>query len=260
MGLLGKLFGRQPGKNDPQVNQKTSEDTVSLDDDLDMPVSLEDFTELQSVIKATEEEKVSAAEPEAVNIWDINDDDADTQAAVAPPAEEPAFEPKRRTRRPARNKTRILGFQPDESVAANPFDAADEKVAVSQTVMSMNPTGWLVVVSGPGLGASFPLFTGVSKIGRGLDQTIPLDFGDMSISRDNHAMVAYDPAEHVFYLGHGGKSNIVRLNGKPVLNTENVKDGDEFLVGETTLRLKTFCSPEFNWESNTEGDEDVAIA
>lgn len=251
MGLLGKLFGKHHSYQDD------TDIVVSVGkDEGDMAVSLENFPESQSVIDgAGKNEEVAA-----VNIWDINDEAADTSEVPLAAPEEPVFEPKRRTRRPARNKTRILGFQPQDASVANPFDEAEQPVAVPQTVMSMNPTGWLVVISGPGTGASFPLFTGMTKIGRGLDQTIPLDFGDMAISRDNHAAIAYDPAEHLFYLGHGGKSNIVRLNGKPVLTTEQVKDGDEILIGETTLRLKTFCGPDFNWESTNEGDEDVAIA
>ncbi|WP_457644980.1 FHA domain-containing protein [Profundibacter sp.] len=257
MGLLGKLFGKQHSdQDDLQMDAQGNPETAVSNTEDDMAVSLENFPELQSVIDAAEETE----EATAVNIWDINDDAAETPEVPLAAPEEPAFEPKRRTRRPARNKTRILGFQPQDASVANPFDEAEQPVAVSQTIMSMNPTGWLVVIAGPGVGASFPLFTGMTKIGRGLDQTIPLDFGDMAISRDNHAAIAYDPAEHLFYLGHGGKSNIVRLNGKPVLSTEQVKDGDEILIGETTLRLKTFCSPEFNWETTTEGDEDVAIA
>ena len=257
MGLLGKLFGKHHSdQEDLRVDVQDDLGEAVSNIEGEMAVSLEDFPELQSVIDAADETEEAAA----VNIWDINDDAAETPEVPLAAPEETAFEPKRRTRRPARNKTRILGFQPQDASVANPFDEAEQPVAVSQTIMSMNPTGWLVVVSGPGAGASFPLFTGMTKIGRGLDQTIPLDFGDMAISRDNHAAIAYDPAEHLFYLGHGGKSNIVRLNGKPVLTTEQVKDGDEILVGETTLRLKAFCSPEFNWETTTEGDEDVAIA
>uniref|UniRef100_UPI0010812CE2 FHA domain-containing protein n=1 Tax=Tabrizicola caldifontis TaxID=2528036 RepID=UPI0010812CE2 len=126
----------------------------------------------------------------------------------------------------------------------------------------MFPTGWLVVKSGPGRGAAFALSQGVSQIGRGTDQTVALDFGDMAISRQNHASIAYDGATHRFHIGHGGKSNLVRLNGRPLLSTEELREGDEIQIGETTLVLKVLCTPAFNWSSTEAGGDghDVAIA
>lgn len=126
----------------------------------------------------------------------------------------------------------------------------------------MFPTGWLVVKSGPGRGAAYALSQGVSQIGRGLDQTVALDFGDMAISRQNHAALAYDASTHRFHIGHGGKSNLVRLNGKPLLSTEEVGDGDEIQIGETTLLLKVLCTPAFNWTASEAGGDghDMAIA
>jgi predicted component of type VI protein secretion system len=126
----------------------------------------------------------------------------------------------------------------------------------------MFPTGWLVVKSGPGRGAALALTQGVSQIGRGSDQTVSLDFGDMAISRQNHAAIAYDAATHRFHIGHGGKSNLVRLNGKPLLSTEEIGEGDEIQIGETTLVLKVLCTPDFNWTAGEAGGDghDVAIA
>ena len=63
-------------------------------------------------------------------------------------------------------------------------------------------------------------------------------------------------------MGHGGKSNLVRLNGKPLLSTEVVGDGDEIQIGETTLLLKVLCTPAFNWAASDAGGDghDMAIA
>jgi pSer/pThr/pTyr-binding forkhead associated (FHA) protein len=139
---------------------------------------------------------------------------------------------------------------------------ADAGEPGSKARLVMFPTGWLIVTDGPGRGAAFPLPQGVSHIGRGTDQTVALDFGDMAISRQNHAAVAYDGATHRFHIGHGGKSNLVRLNGKPLLSTEALSDGDEIQIGETTLMLKVLCSPAFNWSAGEAGGDghDVAIA
>ena len=84
----------------------------------------------------------------------------------------------------------------------------------------------------------------------------------MSISRQHHAAIAYDGRTHQFHVGHGGKSNLVRLNGKPLLSTELIEDGDEIQIGETTLLLKVLCTPAFNWSQTEAGGDghDMAIA
>jgi|GEM_PF-1331576 len=194
-----------------------------------------------------------------VNIWEM-----DQVAPLAPLSGEsaPQTEPRRRS---ARTRTRVLGFEPQPTAVVPLFDAGrmEEKgESGAKLPVVMFPTGWLVVTQGPGRGAAFALTQGVSHIGRGADQTVALDFGDMAISRVSHAAVAYDAATHRFHIGHGGKSNLVRLNGRPLLSTEALSDGDEIRIGETTLLLKVLCTAAFNWSSAAdEGDgHDMAIA
>lgn len=143
--------------------------------------------------------------------------------------------------RSGRVKTRLLGFNPDGMGLADPFEKPQAKADPAF------PVAWLVVVSGPGRGAAFSLHDGVSRIGRGEDQTVPLAFGDTSISRENHAAIAYDAEQNAFFVGQSGKANIVRLNNKPLLSTEQLKSGDQIRLGETTLRFVALCGPEFDW-------------
>ena len=200
-----------------------------------------------------------------VNIWDMEDGPGAGQASAAPaPSAEPATDAAPR-RRSTRTKTRVLGFEMQPASVIPLFDEGrmdDLGETGDKAGMVMYPTGWLVIAEGPGRGAAFPVTQGVSQIGRGSDQTVALDFGDMAISRQNHAAVAYDGATHQFHVGHGGKSNLVRLNGKPLLSTEIVVDGDEIQIGETTLVLKVLCTPAFNWSASDAGGDshDVAIA
>ena len=198
-----------------------------------------------------------------VNIWEMEEEPV-AEPATPSPVREVSSEGGPR-RRPTRTKTRVLGFEPQPAAVVPLFDEGrmDETIEPGDKAgVVMYPTGWLVIKSGPGRGAAFPVMRGVSQIGRGTDQTIALDFGDMAISRQNHAAIAYDPASHQFHVGHGGKSNLVRLNGKPLLSTEVAGDGDEIQIGETTLVLKVLCTPEFNWSAvEAEGDgHDMAIA
>ncbi|MFO1203391.1 MAG: FHA domain-containing protein [Tabrizicola sp.] len=201
----------------------------------------------------------------SVNIWEMEEEaEAPAPAPVPTPAREIAADAGAR-RRATRTKTRVLGFEPQPAAVVPLFDEGrmDETIEPGdKTGVVMYPTGWLVIKSGPGRGAAFPVMRGVSQIGRGADQTIALDFGDMAISRQNHAAIAYDPTTHQFHVGHGGKSNLVRLNGKPLLATAIAGDGDEIQIGETTLVLKVLCTPDFNWSAvESEGDgNDMAIA
>jgi len=198
--------------------------------------------------------------PAARSIWDIEDETPKVEEPVPAPTEAAP-------RRPTRTKTRVLGFEAQPNAVVPLFEASDgSPIPVAPAAPGkgyvMFPAGWLVVKDGPGKGASYALSQGVSQIGRSVDQTVALDFGDMAISRHNHAAIAYDPTSHQFHVGHGGKSNLVRLNGKPLLSTEPAGDGDEIQIGETTLILKILCTPEFNWTTyEAEGDgHDMAIA
>ena len=110
------------------------------------------------------------------------------------------------------------------------------------------PVGWIVVIDGPGRGHSYALHTGVSQIGRGEDQTVRLNFGDTAISRSNHAALAYDHKQNKYFLGHGGKANLVRLNGVPLLSTEEISNGALIEIGETQLRFIALCGGAFSWE------------
>ena len=94
---------------------------------------------------------------------------------------------------------------------------------------------------------------GVAQIGRGEGQSVRLDFGDNSISRENHAAIAYDPEQRKFYLGHGGKANLVRLNNRPVLSTEELENGNLIRIGETTIRFVALCGSGFDWSAKEQG-------
>lgn len=289
MNLIEKMLRRKPkarpavqspfsGDVDPMEAARAAMDALKGSGNIAVQTSSHRFPKLSESVGGNRQviSRPQGREPAgpAVNVWDMDDEAADAppvsardQAPVRQPAiapeEEPAAEQAPR-RRLNRAKTRMLGFEPQENSVVALFDEGRkaEGEAVDQHAVVMFPTGWLVVTKGPGRGAAFPLKQGMSVIGRGSDQVVSLDFGDMAISRSNHAAIAYDPTLHQFHVGHGGKSNLVRLNGRPLLTSEEIMDGDEIQLGETTLLLKVLCTPEFNWsKSRAEGDgHDMAIA
>lgn len=194
-------------------------------------------------------EKAADSTQSAVNIWDLDGAGADANVVEA-----------RKPQRRRRNKTRVLGFDAGDDNVVSAFDAAEK---VAPTARSKFPVGWIVVADGPGRGECFSLEVGMSQIGRGEDQAIRLDFGDNAVSRENHAAIVYDPDTHCFIVGHGGKKNIVRVNGKPLISNEELNTGDEIKVGETTLRFIALCTKEFNWSDSADQEEEhenVAIA
>jgi hypothetical protein len=107
--------------------------------------------------------------------------------------------------------------------------------------------GWLVVVKGPGRGGFRPIYVGMNSIGREANQRISLSFGDDMISREEHAFIAYDEEARRFYLQHGGKANLVRLGGRPVLSPTELEPYDLIRIGKTTLRFIPLCGPDFAW-------------
>ncbi len=185
-----------------------------------------------------------------------------TDKAPAEP-EATAVDPllRKRRRTPNANKTRLMGFDTSDGRVVDLFGEDKTSTEINRI---QYPVALVMVTKGPGLGECFAIKSGMSQIGRGEDQAIQLDFGDQAISRENHAAIVYDPKEHSFLLGHGGKSNIVRLNGKPVVSTSDLKNGDEVEIGETQLRFVAICSADFNWDiaETEEGtdDDDVEIA
>lgn len=157
---------------------------------------------------------------------------------------------------PNEGKTRLVGF--DTSDGRLDLFGEDEKT--DGAGVSFKPVGFLLVVDGPGEGHCFALKSGMSTIGRSMDQTVALDFGDRAISRSNHAAIVYDPQTHQFLLGHGGKSNIVRLNGVAVVMTEELESGALIQIGATTMRFVALCGADFNWnDGGTESDDDAFL-
>ena len=208
---------------------------------------------------APEEQETHAAEDDGLQTQPVQEEDAPTTEGVSsdmrPERKASALrmldipEPlqPRRALTAGRTRTRIMGFG-DTASAGDMFAPTDDGEALGLEF----PVGWLVITKGPGRGKSFVLQNVVSSIGRAQDQTISLNFGDDTISRNNHAAVAYDDQMNACFLGFGGKANLVRLNGRPVLATEQLSHGDTIRVGETDLRFIALCGTEFSW--NEDGD------
>ncbi|MDX8346537.1 FHA domain-containing protein [Cognatiyoonia sp. IB215446] len=277
MKFIRDLLGRKKRNTDAPKSRETVEsleqsyrDTIgSIVEDNEGASVSDILTDVaQKTSTAAEERVVKPEEKPAVNIWDLEDDGTSTELPMtAPtlptpaPAPAPAAAASAAARSPGRSrrtKTRLIGFEKSDGDVVDLFNDAPRAAPVKSVKF---PVGWIVVAEGPGRGESFSLMAGMSQIGRGEDQAVQLDFGDNSISRTNHAAIVYDADSKEFLLGHGGKSNIVRLNDKPLISNEALKSGDVIRIGETVLRFVALCDDTFSWDDNASGeDEDVAIA
>jgi hypothetical protein len=240
------------------VSDNADDDGFDMDEDLDAdgPIASRVVSEVVASANASEVEESSADDDDFVRRQIAEMSGVSKAAAEVEPVNEMDGYVNVSTavsgqvgRSAGRVKTRLLGFQAQEDAPEDVFETA--KIA-SESNKSEFPVGWIIVISGPGRGSCFTMFTGVSQIGRGEDQAVRLDFGDTSISRNNHAAVAYDDEQGKFFLGHGGKSNLVRLNGKPVLSTEELTNGDMVRIGETTLKFVSLCGEDFTWASTAD--------
>lgn len=272
MGLFGKLFGKSSQDSQPKADLVPAR---AAGISPSAPEQAENFKTKTVRLRLTEEMAVAPADrlPEpvpapakaAVNIWDMDNKAPAPIPAAAPPATvsiqeltDPAERVGGAPGRKRRAKTRLLGFDKSNGQVVDMFN---NPIAVGPTRSTRFPVGWIIVVEGPGRGESFTLQAGMSPIGRGEDQVVQLDFGDSAISRTNHAAIVYDPESFQFFLGHGGKSNIVRLNNKPVISNEILANGDLIRIGETTLRFVALCNEKFNWSEDKDGELDnVEIA
>lgn len=150
--------------------------------------------------------------------------------------------------------TQIVGNQSEYSdvrtrmVSGHAPSSEDKPSEIKQHDLAV---GWVVVVEGPGRGCTKEIFYGMNSIGRGLDERIPLDFGDTSISRDSHAYIVFDEKQCEFYIQHGGKSNLVRLNDTPVLAPATLNAHDMIELGETKLMFIPLCGDGFKWEDSS---------
>ncbi len=239
-----------------QINDAANLDSVDVFDlatSADSNVDSANASTIENVV-----DTIGKPRDGAVNIWDLDgkDDPANPAASAAPAV----AAPDRASSRARRNRTRLIGFDKSDGDVVDLFDE-EKKITPSEKVVF--PVGWMLVVEGPGRGHCFAVTAGMAQIGRAEDQAIQLDFGDAAISRNNHAAIVYDPDEKKFLLGHGGKANIVRLNGKPVISNEDLVDGDKISIGETVLLLKTLVGENFTWDEADTGedlDDDMAIA
>ncbi len=107
--------------------------------------------------------------------------------------------------------------------------------------------GWLVCINGPEKGKDYRIHEEYNYVGRSSKMDICIA-GDPTVSRENHAIVAYDNKERMFFFAPLSGASIVRHNGKAVLSNVELKTGDRLEIGKGTFVFVALCGENFQWE------------
>lgn len=143
------------------------------------------------------------------------------------------------------------GDDSNRTVAPAGYRAAEDRSgrteAVSEKKMGIQPvTGWIVCIEGKNKGKSFNLYDKQNSIGRGHDNDVVIE-GDSTISRENHARIAYDSRHNAFTLIAKESINNIYLNDEPVYAPTKLSPYDVIEFGESKFMFVPFCSDSFRW-------------
>ena len=139
-------------------------------------------------------------------------------------------------------KKNVRTIGDDRTRLVRPGQQKDKDKPASQVV------GWVVVLRGPGKGASREIGYGNNPVGRSREAAINLDFADETISREKHCVLTYDPKSRQYFISPGESRNLVYLNDTPVLAPTVLSAGDKLGLGKTLLSFVPFCGADFDWE------------
>lgn len=105
--------------------------------------------------------------------------------------------------------------------------------------------GWLVCVFGNEKGKNYTIHSGRNFAGRSQEMDIVLS-DDMSIVREKHFSIVYDPKGIAFYLVAG--EGHTYINGETISAEVRIFDGDEIQVGQSKYLFVPFCKEGRVWD------------
>lgn len=125
-------------------------------------------------------------------------------------------------------------------------------VGVFQKSMKMEPVvGWFVCIEGPEKGKDYRILAKNNTIGRSEKMDICIKKDD-TISRENHAKIAYDEKHNTFHLIPGDNANNIYIDDEPVYVPTKLEARYIVELGETKLMFVPFCNDDFKWNKSKE--------
>lgn len=145
----------------------------------------------------------------------------------------------------------VGGSEMGKTVAPESYRKKSEEinktVGVFGKKMNLEPiVGWLVCVEGPEKGKDFHLWARINTVGRSEKMDVCIK-EDQTISRENHARIAYDPKHNKFQLIPAESINNIYLNNEPVYVPVELFAYDVIEFGDSRMIFVPFCCERFQW-------------
>ena len=133
-------------------------------------------------------------------------------------------------------------------------------VAVLQKSMKAEPVcGWLVCIEGKDKGRDYRIGAKNNTVGRSEKMDICIK-GDETISRENHARLAYDVKHNAFHLIPAESTNSIYVNEEPVYVPTKLDAYDLIEFGESKFLFVPFCTETFTWQDGLKkADQDLPV-
>ena len=127
-------------------------------------------------------------------------------------------------------------------------DDTGKTVGLFQKSMKIEPVvGWFVCIEGPDKGKDFRILAKNNSLGRSDKNDICIK-SDTTISRENHARVAYDEKHNAFRLIPGESANNIYIGEEPIYVPTALEENTVIEIGETKLMFVPFCGDRFIWK------------
>lgn len=121
-------------------------------------------------------------------------------------------------------------------------------VGIFQKSMKLEPVvGWLVCIDGPDKGKDFRIYARNNTIGRNEKMDICIK-GDTTISRENHARLAYDGKHNNFHLIPAESTNNIYINDEPIYLPTKLESYDLIELGDSKFTFVPLCCEKFTWQ------------
>ena len=143
-----------------------------------------------------------------------------------------------------------LIYYPKEKIEYVKKQEEDNRtVGIFQKRMELEPVvGWLVCVDGADKGKDYKLYGKNNTIGRSERMDVYIK-NDPTISRENHARLAYDPKHNNFQIIPADSTNNIYLNDEPIYVPTKLNAYDVVEFGETKMVFVPFCNDQFQWKT-----------
>lgn len=155
------------------------------------------------------------------------------------------------------------GMQQQSEIGATVAPAAYGKkqeeenrtVGIFQKRMDIEPVvGWLVCIDGADKGKDYRLYAKNNTIGRSEKMDVHIK-NDPTISRENHARLAYDQKHNNFHLIPADAVNNIYLNDEPLYASAVIHAYDLIEFGDTKVVFVPFCTDHFTWQNGLKQGE-----